>query len=415
MRLFSLVLLLLSASALINPRNGLIHFFLWLPKLLAVALSPVLALASGLMALLGRREEDRLVVGLGLMGTAVALQQFIAVTEPHDAAMDHAFGPGWEQRIPVILRARMSRRRWQPLVFGERPGILQRDIIYGINPDARVPLYADILRPPRDVSPTGLAMIYVHGGAWKYGRRNIGKFPYFRQLAAQGHLIMDIDYTLNPHTSLPGMVMDVKRAILWLKEHADYYQVNPERIVLTGQSAGGHLSLLAAYTPNFTGFQPPEISGDTSVRGVISYYGPPDMATLHEDIEASFALLFSEWMNRGVNRVLARVGEETLALGIAGLVGGPLTDMPEMYQLISPISYVDAACPPTMLLHGVHDLLVNRQAVENLRHALLVESVPVVYLPLAGCDHSFESILPRVSPAAQTAVYYMERFLALLV
>jgi acetyl esterase/lipase len=86
-----------------------------------------------------------------------------------------------------------------------------------------------------------------------------------------------------------------------------------------------------------------------------------------------------------------------------------------MYRLISPITDVDADCPPTLLLHGTHDVLVDHQVTGRLHEALQAAGVPVVYLPLPGCEHTFESVLPRVSPAAQTAVYYMERFLALMV
>ncbi len=420
MRLLSLFITLTAASSLVNPRQGVLHFFLWLPKLLVTALSPLLTVVSWLLALLGRRRGDPWLMGLGVAGTAVALRHFAAVTAPRETALSDAFGPDWEARIPVPMHARLSRRRWRPLIVGEPAGLVQRNVVYGVNPDASAPLVADILQPPPGVAPSGLALIFVHGGAWRYGRRNISKFPYFRQLAGQGHVIMDIDYTLNPHTSVPGMVMDVKRAILWLKAHAAEYEVNPERIVLTGQSAGGHLSLLAAYTPNYLGLQPKDeagktMAGDTAVCAVISYYGPPDMVALHEDFQARFEAVLAERVNRRVNRLLQRIGEDGWEQGLSALVGGSLADIPEMYRLISPITYVDADCPPTMLLHGTHDLLVDHEAVQRLHQALYLAGVPVVHLPLPGCEHSFESILPRVSPAAQTAVYYMERFLALLV
>lgn len=415
MRRIALFLTLLAATSLVNPRNGPLHFLFWVPKLLATALAPLLALASWLLTLLGWLRRDWLLAGLGAAGTAVALQHFLAIATPRDAIMADAFGQDWETRLPPEIAARFSARPWRPLVFGEPKGLIRRNVVYGQNPDATRPLVADLLSPPLGVSPSGLAIIYVHGGAWRFGRRNIGKFPYFRQLAGQGHLVMDIDYTLNPQTSVPGMVMDVKRAIIWLKAHAADYDVNPERIVLVGQSAGGHLALLAAYTPNYLGLQPRDVSGDTSVRAVVSYYGPPDMVALHNDVVARFGTVFTEPVLDRVNELLARFGERGVSHGISGLVGGSLEEIPEMYRLISPITYVDADCPPTLLLHGTHDFLVDNSSAKRLHQALSLAAVPVVYLPLPGCEHTFEAILPRVSPAAQTAVYYMERFLALMV
>lgn len=420
MRVFGLIMAFVTTTTLLNPRNGPLHFLLWLPKLLASALSPLVVVASWLPILVGRRRRDPLLVGLGISSTFLALRQLSAVTAPREANLVEAFGADWEAKIPQVMRARFLRYRWRPFVWGGAVGRVQRNVVYGVNPDAGAPLIADFLRPPEGVPPSGLAMIFVHGGAWRYGRRNIDKFPYFHQLAAQGHLIMDIDYTLNPKTSVPGMVMDVKRAILWLKEHADEYAINPERIVLTGQSAGGHLSLLAAYTPNYLGLQPKGVdgrimAGDTAVRAVISYYGPPDMVALFDDIEARFGGVMSQRVNRRVNQLLERIGEEGWDQGLSALLGGPLADIPDMYRLISPITYVDKDCPPTMLLHGTHDLLVNPLAVKQLYQALRLANVPVLYLPMPGCEHSFESVLPRLSPGAQTAAYYMERFLALMV
>jgi len=419
-RILGLVVTVIAASSLFNPRSGPLHVIFWLPKLLATALSPLLALAGWLLALAGRRRRDWLLAALGLTGTAVALRHFNEITRPRDIALSDAFGPDWAARIPPALHGRLSPHRWRPLVWGEPHGRIQRHVVYGHNPDNDGPLLADILQPPAGVAPSGMALIYVHGGAWRFGRRNIGKFPYFRQLAGQGHVIMDIDYTLNPQTSVPGMVMDVKRAILWLKAHAADYNVNPERIVLTGQSAGGHLSLLAAYTPNYLGLQPKDeagraVAGDTAVHAVISYYGPPDMTALTEDIQARFTAVLTGRVNRRINQLLARIGEHGWEQALSSLVGGPLADIPDMYRLISPITYVDDGCPPTLLLHGTHDFLVDHEAVKRLHRALRLAGVPVVHIALPGCEHSFESILPRVSPAAQTAVYYMERFLALLV
>jgi acetyl esterase/lipase len=415
MRLFAWVIAAISHVILLNPHNGPLHFLLWLPKLLADALSPLLIVLNAVMGVAGLKRRDWVMVLLGFVGTAVSLKHFTDVTTPHDNDFAEAFGADWASHIPASTKARLSRCRWQPIFKLQNRGTIEWDVEYGSNPDTppEERLFADIMHPPDSVERSGLALIYVHGGGWAYGNRNIGKFPYFRQLSSQGHLIMDIDYTLNPKTSVPGMVMDVKRAIIWLKANAARYEIDSERILLAGQSAGGHLSLLAAYTGNYLGLQPDGSRADTSVRAVISYYGPPDMAALHDDVEARFNGLLKSQVGQSLKQ---RAGEDhKLAHGIAGLVGGSVMDVPEMYRLISPITYVDADCPPTMMIHGTHDLLINHREVERLLVALRQHNVPSVYVPMPGCDHSFESILPRISPSAQTAAHYMERFISLMI
>ena len=123
------------------------------------------------------------------------------------------------------------------------------------------------MQPPADVPHTGVAMIFVHGGGWWYGRKNIYKYPYFQRMVSQGHVVMDIEYIRAPKSSVSGMVKDIKQAILWLKQQAGEFDINPNHIVLTGQSAGAQLCLLAAYTPNQPIFQPEGVAGDTSVEG----------------------------------------------------------------------------------------------------------------------------------------------------
>ena len=416
-RLFALLTLLFAGLIYFNSKDGPLQALLWGPKLVAAALAPQVALLGMLQTILGIRRKDGLLVGAGLISTIGAAKYVFDVTANREGGFAEAFGNDWESRIPQNLRPRLRPYRWRP-VYRRRPrGPLHQDVVYGTNSDCARPLMADLMQPPADVTHTGVAMIFVHGGGWWYGKKDVTKFPYFQRLVAQGHVVMDINYTLAPHSSIPGMVKDVKQAILWLKQHAGQYDLNPERIVLTGQSAGAHLSLLAAYTPNHPLFQPAEMAGDSSVRGVISYAGPPDMVALHNDIEARFVRRFPNRFVGRVHRLLEIVGRhgDSLASGVTSVAGGSPDEIPEFYRLISPITYVTPDCPPTLLLQGTHDLLVNYEIVKRFYKLLRQANVPVVYIPFPNCNHAFESVFPRISPPAQTAAYYTERFLALMV
>jgi acetyl esterase/lipase len=96
------------------------------------------------------------------------------------------------------------------------------------------------------------------------------------------------------------------------------------------------------------------------------------------------------------------------------LLGGTPDEVPEVYRQASPISYVGPACPPTLLLQGADDMVVSAQAVRQLAEALWAAGAPVLHVEYPQTEHAFDIILPDFAPAAQAALYEVERFLALL-
>jgi acetyl esterase/lipase len=87
---------------------------------------------------------------------------------------------------------------------------------------------------------------------------------------------------------------------------------------------------------------------------------------------------------------------------------------PELYRQLSPLGRVDAHCPPTLLLQGTADIFGMGPSVRRLHQALQAAGVPSVLVEFPGADHAFDLVLPQVSPAAQSAVYDVERFLGLM-
>jgi len=224
------------------------------------------------------------------------------------------------------------------------------------------------------------------------------------------------------------MVTEVNQAVLWMKENSTAYGVNPECIVLMGGSAGGHLALLAAYTPNHPAFQPSADAGDTSVRGVVAFYPAVDFLSIQsqwkEYLDSSNNL-----MDKAVFSMLARIfmfqtedpvwddnsEMESYERHMAEMVGGDPEEILETYRLLSPIHHVDPQCPPTLLLQGRDDSLVLAQDVRRLQRELLTADVPVIMVEFPHTEHAFDLVLPQVSPVAQAATYDVERFLALLI
>jgi acetyl esterase/lipase len=224
------------------------------------------------------------------------------------------------------------------------------------------------------------------------------------------------------------MVGDAKRAVAWLKAHAADYGVDPNRIVLGGASSGGHVTLLAAYTARHPELTPADLRDrDTSVRGVVGWYSPVDLAACYEHYEiAALAEMMPEqpdWdappsplMRRLLGANVERLGVQRVPGGgrLDWIVGGSPQQVPERYALLSPITHAHAGCPPTLLMQGRDDIIVppgpGIEMTERLRRA----GVPAALLLLPYADHAFDVLGLTWSPAARQALWHAERFLALM-
>ena len=425
LRLTSVATALLGALTVADLKYRTSGIVLWPLKLLACAVAPLVALISAALALAGLKRRDPLAAGFGLLGALASIRYVTQSVAPHPG-FEQAFEPGWQERIPAAQRERLLARRWTPILPAPPRGVCQRNVAYGVNPTTGQDLLADLWLPPVDQARSGLGVIYVHGGAWRLGTKDMGTRPFFRRLAGQGHVVMDIDYTLAPATGVPGMVGDVKRALIWLKQNAAAYGVNPERIVLIGGSAGGHLALLAAYTPNDAALQPDGSTVDTSVRAVVSFYGPADFLDVHEDVERNRLRLIRRKRIRPygalVETLLQRGGVvapgtpiESAGNYVVHLLGAEPSERPDLYEQLSPSGRVGPHCPPTLLLQGTADIFGMSRSVRRLHQLLQTAGVPSVLVEFPNSDHAFDLVLPRISPAAQAATYDVERFLALMV
>lgn len=402
--------------------DGRLLPLLALPKGFAGPLSPFLALISLKGALLGLWRRDWLALLAGLAGLFLARQHIKNVTAPHDE-FAFAFGADWQTRIPPHLQWRLRAKRYEvrPLTSPSAP--VSENTVIGCHHETGESLLADIWQPPTGVPHTGIGIIYLHGSGWHYMDKDFQGTtrPLFHYLANQGHVIADVAYTLAPKATIIPMVADVKRAIAWMKTNATTWGINPDRIVLMGASAGAHLALLAAYTPNHAILDPADIGEmDTAVHGVISYYGVSDAVSGHErlcHIPATPTLL-TPWLEKMLKwgGWLAADGRYVEARHMIPLtLGGLPHEEPDMYQLASPLTHVGSHCPPTLLINGSHDIGPDIGQHRQLQAALYRHHIPCVHVEIAGADHVFDLIAPRWSPAAQASLYDVERFLGLIV
>ncbi|MGE5109074.1 MAG: alpha/beta hydrolase fold domain-containing protein [Sphingobacteriales bacterium] len=406
---------------------------LWFLKLYVSALSPLIAFISLLITIVGLMTGSVFISLIGICDVLIFSIHIIRVTRPPDSScgFEQTFGMDWESRIhPEQKKYFLSSRTILRLPAVPNPR-MEQNISFATIPGTDRKLLCDIWQPPSTITPSGLAFIYLHGSAFYFLDKDFATRPFFSHLAAQGHVIMDVAYRLSPETDIMGMVNDVKRAIVWVKENADTYGVNPNRIVVGGGSAGGHLALLTAYTTSNPQFTPKELEGkDISVCAVISLYGTNDLAALYYHTNQHLTTRSTPGRpkksvpTKMPGWIIKKMGKEYYRLGmnkgfenagtLAPLLGGHPDECPEIYALFSAATHVHSDCPPTLLIHDEDDIMAPVKSTRFLHTRLVKEKVPSVMHILPQTDHAFDLILPTISPSAHNAIYDVERFLALM-
>lgn len=206
------------------------------------------------------------------------------------------------------------------------------------------------------------AVVVVHGGGWRSGTRS--QFARWNEwLAEQGYVVFDIDYRLAPPANWQTAPADVRCAVGWVKDNANHYDVDPERVALMGRSAGGQLALLTAYTQDAPYSTSSCGAADADVAAVAALYSPTDLA--------------------GLSRAGYLGGMDTF-------LGGGLRTVPERYRDSSPTSHLDAEDPPTFLAHGGRDQIVPAEQSELLAGRLQEAGIPHHLVDLPWANHTFD-------------------------
>ena len=318
---------------------------------------------------------------LGLVGLAGAGQRAGSVVAD---ALAGASGPALP---PVELPPKPEWGRWwrltQAIPVRARSTELTKNVDYWGDGIRRHRL--DVVYPkdlPKGVSSAPV-MVYIHGGAWMIGdKREQGK-PMLYELVARGWVCVAINYRLSPKATWPDHIVDCKRAIAWVREHIAEYGGDPSFIALSGGSAGGHLSALAALTAGETAWQPGFESADTSVDACIPFYGVMDM-TGDESGAGKYGSGLLELLERRVMKV-------------------PISENRAVFEQASPTQQVHAAAPPFFVLHGANDTLVPIEVARLFVDALReVSRAPVAFAELPLAQHAFD-VLASLRCQATTA------------
>ncbi len=324
-------------------------------------------------------------VGLALEAvTAAGLVGLIMDGRRSETTLEAALSPVLDSSV---LAARPKSPRpgtVLPLMSGASRRRVTRNVPYLEGRGWRNTL--DVYQPLEDGSRRPV-IVQIHGGGWVTGTKNDQAIPLLNHLAATGWVGFSVNYRLAPRVTLAEQVVDLKRAISWVREHAEEFGGDPDFIAVTGGSAGGHLSSLMALTANDPEFQPGFEDRDTSLAAAVPFYGVYDLLDEHGFLVPGFA----DFLERVVIRQPS------------------MDDHADVWRRYSPLHRAHPGSPPMMIVHGRVDTLV---PVEQGRHFARrlheVSEQEVVYAELPGANHAFDMI-----PSARTmhTVEYVERFL----
>ena len=177
------------------------------------------------------------------------------------------------------------------------------------------------------------------------------------------------NYRLSPKATFPDHLVDLKRAIAWIRAEIEGFGGDPDYVATTGGSAGGHLCSLVALTANDPEYQPGFESVDTKVDAAVPFYGVYDFSNTHK-LQVGY----------GIDQFVGRT-----------ILKKKLSEDPEAFRRASPMHRMHVEAPPFFIIHGGADSLA---AVEEARHFAQmlrgVSDAPVVYAELPGTQHAFE-------------------------
>jgi acetyl esterase/lipase len=239
-----------------------------------------------------------------------------------------------------------------------------------------VPLSLDVYQPAAQ-GPAPIIM-QIYGGSWQSGTpRNQEWFS--RYFAQRGYLVIAIDYRHAPEWKWPEQIVDVRTALYWVSQESGRFGGDQSRIVLVGRSAGAQLAMRLAYQ-----------EGPSSIRGVVNYYGPVDLA--------------DAW------RQPPRPDPANVRGILEAFIGGAPALKPEHYKHASPLTWVSRAAAPTLSIYGARDHIVEARFGRMLDAAMKNAGATSVLLELPWSEHSFDAVPMGIG--RKVALNYTERFIA---
>lgn len=217
------------------------------------------------------------------------------------------------------------------------------------------------------------AVVWVHGGGWQSGAKELSANAFQRRLTARGFALASIGYRLSGEAIFPAQIHDVKAAFRYLRAPESDFHLDASRIGVWGGSAGAHLVSLLGSSAGVLALEGTIGNAQQSsrVHVVVDWYGPMDFMTLDTELNA-VGCPFS-------NRLAANSPESKL-------IGAAVAARPDLAHAANPITYLTADEPPFMIQHAADDCTVPYQQRETFRAAIGLAggTVSLEIIPNAG-------------------------------
>ncbi|HEV8060492.1 MAG TPA: alpha/beta hydrolase [Gemmataceae bacterium] len=248
---------------------------------------------------------------------------------------------------------------------------IENSLTYGKGGESDLML--DLALPTQGNGPFP-AVICIHGGSWKSGKRQ-DLSQIVKTLASRGFVAATVSYRFMQDAKFPAQIEDCKAAVRWLRAHAAQYKIDKDHVGVVGFSAGGHLACLLGTTGKEdnlegAGGSPDQPSG---VQAVVDFFGPTDFTT-------------KDW------------SEDVETKTLTPFLGDTFANRPDLYRRASPILYVKPNSPPFLILHGTEDKTVSirqsRSFAKKLEEAGV--SVKLIEVPDAGHGWRGDQLLKSI-------------------
>lgn len=237
-----------------------------------------------------------------------------------------------------------------------------RGVPYAEPPGGR-PLELDLWRPPGELAAP--LLVFVHGGGWRRGRRDDMGMRVrdwtpgpFARMAAAGVAVACVDYRLSGEAAFPAPLDDLRAALRWLALRSAELGIDAERVVVWGESAGGHLASLLALT-----------HGEPAPVGAVVWYGPSDLTVAR----GPFA-------------------PEDPSTPEAALLGAAPATVPDMSRAATALTHVRPDAPPFLLVHGEADTMVACSHSRSLAAALTETGANATLWTIPHADHGWHGL-----------------------
>ena len=221
------------------------------------------------------------------------------------------------------------------------------------NYEAKLDIYRRLGAGPTPV------LVYIHGGGWCRGSKEksfLQLLPYFEM----GWSVVNVEYRRAPVSLAPAAVEDCRSALRWVIQHADKYSFDTDKLVLSGHSAGGHLSLITGMLSSSATLHGTAGNEELKVAAIINWYGITDVPDVFNGPNRrSFA---ARWLSGVENR-------------------------DELARRLSPVNHIRDDLPPILTIHGDADPTVPYTHAVRLHQGLTEAGVPNRLVTVPGGEH----------------------------